>query len=158
MITKYAVGGSFRIPVFLKSVPEDPEEWLTSDSLVGVRHAFVNRYNCVPGSCSNCLTQQDTIIEGFVHLNEALAERSGLGTLEPEVVEPYPTRELHWRAVKSSGEAIELSELPSLGVTAIATRLGLPPGSMFPVPEERIHRHGITEGKPAGARSSDVEA
>ncbi|KAJ8091668.1 hypothetical protein AAF712_005919 [Marasmius tenuissimus] len=152
-VKKYEVGCSFAVPVFLGSVPDNSAEWLTCDHFVGAHHAFVNSS---PDRCGNCRTQQNITLEGFVHLNDAIVSMSGLNSLEPSVVEPYLTRELHWRAIKNSGEVIELSQLPSLEVTVIVTRLGLPPGSMFPVPEETRHCHGVTEGRPAGARSSDA--
>ncbi|KAF9267055.1 hypothetical protein L218DRAFT_716703, partial [Marasmius fiardii PR-910] len=95
----------------------------------------------------NCRTQQDLTLEGFVHLNDAIVNHAGLPSLDPSVVEPYLTRELHWRVVKVSGEAVELSQLPSLEVTVIATKLDLPPGSLFPVPTETRHCHGVTRGR-----------
>ncbi|KAG7085489.1 hypothetical protein E1B28_003052 [Marasmius oreades] len=143
-VKKYEVGSSFSVPIFLGSVPEHSGEWLTCDHFVGAHHAFVN------GSaerCANCRTQQNLTLEGFVHLNDAIIEHSGLHSLEPSVVEPYLTRELHWRVVKVSGDAVDLSQLPSLEVTVIATRLGSPPGAMFPVPQETRHCHGVTRGR-----------
>ncbi|KAL0064910.1 hypothetical protein AAF712_008166 [Marasmius tenuissimus] len=136
-VKKYEVGGSFSIPLFVGSVPENPEE-------------------CTPESCGNCLTRLDNIVEGFAHLNNALLTRSGLESLESSDVMPYLKENLHWRAAKASGEAIELSRLPSLEVEVTATRLTLPPGSIFPVAEETIIYHEITEGKQGGARSGEA--
>ncbi|KAF9252472.1 Di-copper centre-containing protein, partial [Marasmius fiardii PR-910] len=79
-VKKYEVGGSFSVPVFLGSVPENPAEWLTSDHFVGAHHAFVNSS---AGHCGNCRTQQDLTLEGFVHLNDAIVNHAGLPSLDP---------------------------------------------------------------------------
>ncbi|KAJ8073000.1 hypothetical protein PM082_019866 [Marasmius tenuissimus] len=152
-VKKYEVGVSFGIPLFVGSVPENLEEWLTSENFVGAQYTFVNS---TPESCGNCRTQQNVTIEGFVHLNDVLIRRSGLESLESSDVVPYLKENLHWRAIKASGEAIELSRLPSLEVEVTATRLTLPPGSIFPVAEETIIYHEITEGKQGGARSGEA--
>ncbi|KAK1227951.1 hypothetical protein PQX77_008996 [Marasmius sp. AFHP31] len=115
---KYEVGGSFIIPLFVGSVPENPEEWLTSENFVGAHYAFVNRQAPVlfavilrvtflleystPENCGNCRTRLDNLIEGFVHLNDSLLNRSGLESLEASDVEPYLKKNLHWRAIKVS--------------------------------------------------------
>jgi len=94
---KYELGSSFSVLIFLGQVPEDPEEWVTSPNYVGAHYAFVNRS---AARCANCTNQIDIIDEGFVHLNPAIAEHSGLGSFEPEVVHPYLEKELHWRVQK----------------------------------------------------------
>ncbi|KAJ8077639.1 hypothetical protein PM082_002072 [Marasmius tenuissimus] len=152
-VKKYEVGGSFSIPLFVGSVPENPEEWLTSENFVGGHYVFVNS---TPENCGNCLTRLDNIVEGFVHLNDALLTRSGLESLESSDVVSYLKKNLHWRAAKTSGEAIELSRLPSLEIEVTATRLTLPPGSIFPVAEETIIYPEITEGKQGGVRSGEA--
>ena len=91
---KYELGASFSVLIFLGQVPENPREWLVSPNYVGGHHAFVNS---AAGSCANCSNQQDLVVEGFVHLNYAIAQDSGLGSLEPNVVEPYLTHNLQWR-------------------------------------------------------------
>ncbi|TFK38852.1 tyrosinase [Crucibulum laeve] len=143
---KYELGCSFSVDLFLGEVPENPEDWLTSPNLVGSRHAFVNS---AAGHCENCRNQADIIVEGFVHLNNGIAKHSGLGTFDPAAVEPYLTRELHWRVQKVDGT---VANLESLEVSIIATPLSLPPGAMFPVPGEPRHHNGITYGKPGGCR------
>ena len=50
--------------------------------------------------CANCVSQADIVVEGFVHLNLPIAKLSGLGSLDPDVVEPYLTKELQWRVKK----------------------------------------------------------
>ena len=97
---KYELGTSFSVLIFLGPVPENPREWRISPNYVGGTHAFVNS---TAGRCSNCNNQRDLVTEGFVHLNDAIAEHSGLGSLDPSVVEPYLTHNLHWRVQKVCG-------------------------------------------------------
>jgi tyrosinase len=100
---KYELGGSFSVLIFVGEVPENPSQWRTSPSFVGIHAAFVNS---AASQCSNCRSQADIVIEGFVHLNSTLVRRSrsGLPSLEPNVVTPYLKNNLHWRiqAVRNS--------------------------------------------------------
>ncbi|KAJ7501098.1 tyrosinase [Mycena galericulata] len=150
-VKKYEVGGSFLVLLFLGSVPDDPKQWRTSSQFVGAHHVFANS---VPDRCANCRANRDAEVEGFVHLNDGIIEHSHLGSLEPDVVAPYLKQNLHWRVQKAGGEAVDLSNVPSLEVTVFATPLTFPPDSDFPVPGERQHHHGITEGRPGGSRGA----
>jgi tyrosinase len=94
---KYELGSSFSVLIFLGQVPENPREWRVSPSYVGGHHAFVSS---AASRCANCNNQQDLVIEGFVHLNRAIAQHSGLPSLDPDVVEPYLTNNMHWRVQK----------------------------------------------------------
>lgn len=94
---KYELGSSFTVLIFLGQVPENPREWRISPNYVGGQHAFVNSS---AGRCANCTSQQDLVVEGFVHLNNAIAQHSGLGSLDPDVIKPYLTHNLHWRVQK----------------------------------------------------------
>jgi tyrosinase len=96
-VKKYELGTSFSVLIFLGQVPENPREWRISPNYVGGHHAFVNSG---ASSCANCSNQQDLVVEGFVHLNHAIVQHSGLGSLEPAVVEPYLTHNLHWKVQK----------------------------------------------------------
>jgi tyrosinase len=91
---KYELGGSFAVLIFLGQVPNDPSQWRTAPTFVGSHHAFVNS---AASQCDNCREQADLVVEGFVHLNSAIAERSGLSSFDPSVVVPYLTQNLHWR-------------------------------------------------------------
>ena len=91
---KYELGTSFAVLIFLGEVPEDPAQWRTCRSFVGSHHAFVNS---AASQCDNCRNQADVVAEGFVHLNSAIAARSGLSSYEPHVVTPYLKDNLHWR-------------------------------------------------------------
>ncbi|KAJ7088152.1 photo-regulated tyrosinase [Mycena epipterygia] len=150
-VKTYEVEGSFSVLLFLGAVPEDPTQWRTSTNFVGGHHVFANS---VPDRCANCRTHPDAEAEGFVHMDEDIAEYSGLGSLEPNVVEPYLTHNLHWRVLKAGGQVVDLSSVPSLEVTVFATPLTLPTGSDFPVPGERRQCGGITHGRTGGCRSA----
>ena len=93
-VKKYELSGSFSVLIFLGEVPEDPEEWCTSPSFVGAHHVFVNG---AADQCDNCRSQEDLVVEGFVHLNLVIAELSGLPSYEPSVVHPYLRDNLSWR-------------------------------------------------------------
>ncbi|PBL03308.1 tyrosinase [Armillaria gallica] len=149
-VKKYALGGSFSVLIFLGEVPENPESWRTSPSFVGAHHAFVNS---AADQCENCRNQADLVIEGFVHLNTAIAKRSGLGSFEPAVVEPYLKRELSWRVQKVDRTAADLSDVPSLEVVVSATPLTLEPGAAFPTLGECHYHHRITAGRPGGSQA-----
>jgi tyrosinase len=143
---KYELGTSFSVLIFLGEVPEDPQQWRISQNYVGGTHAFVNS---AAGSCANCTNQREMVQEGFVHLNHAIAKLSGLGSLEPHVIEPYLTEALQWKVQQSNGD---VAELESLEVTVIATPLTYPLGAMFPVPGHAVRYHRITHGRPGGSR------
>lgn len=94
---KYEFGSSFSVLLFIGGVPENPEEWHVSPHFVGAHHAFVNS---VAGHCANCRNQGDIVVEGFVHLTQYILRHAGLPSLEPGIVEPYLTNQLHWRVQK----------------------------------------------------------
>ena len=161
---KYEYGTSFSVLIFLGRVPENPREWRSSPTYVGGHHAFVNS---AARRCANCSNQQDLVLEGFVHLNHAIAQLSGLGSLEPNVVEPYLTNNLQWRVLNVFSSFLfmfanacsllsqsngRVAELQSLEVAVIATPLSYPPGAIFPVQGQSHRYNGITHGKIGGSR------
>ncbi|KAA1471771.1 photo-regulated tyrosinase [Dentipellis sp. KUC8613] len=149
-VEQYAVGGSFSVLLFLGDVPSDPAQWHTSANFVGAQHAFVNG---VPERCENCRGQGDLVVEGFVHLDEGIAKlySGGPASLEPDVIKPYLSNELHWRVQKIDGTPVPLENVPSLEVVVIATPLSLDPGEIFPVPGDEVHHHDITRGRQGGS-------
>ncbi|KAF8188951.1 tyrosinase [Pholiota molesta] len=147
---KYEFGTSFSVLLFLGPVPEDSEQWLVSPNFVGAHHAFVNS---AAGHCANCRNQGDVTVEGFVHLTKYLSQHAGLPSLNPDVVEPYLTKELHWRVLKTDGS---VGQLESLEVSVYGTPMSFPDGAIFPVPGSRRHFHGITHGRAGGSRHAVV--
>jgi tyrosinase len=91
---KYELGGSYWVLIFLGEVPDDPSQWRSSPSFVGGHYVFANSS---AEQCANCREQGDVISEGFVHLNKAIAARSGLPSYEPSIVSPYLRENLNWR-------------------------------------------------------------
>jgi len=137
---QYDLGSSFTVLIFLVSVPDDIEEWLTSPNYVGSFSAFVD-----PTGGSHSPSN----IQGFVNLDDGIAKHSGQDTLDPNVVVPFLTNNLHWRVQKVDGT---VAELPSLEVVVIATPVSLPPGARFPVYGEPQPYPSITYGRPGGSR------
>ena len=94
----YELGTSFYVFIFLGEVPEDPEDWDISPSYVGTASAFVNG---AAKRCANCTNQGDIALKQFVHLDDAIARLAPeLGSLDPDVVEPYLKDALKWRVQK----------------------------------------------------------
>ena len=94
---KYELSTSFSVLIFLGQVPSNSREWRVCHNFVGAHHAFVNS---AASMCANCTDQHDIVVEGFIHLNNAIVQHSGLGSLEPNVVEPYLTNNLNWKVQK----------------------------------------------------------
>ena len=94
---KFELGCSYSVIIFLGHVPDDPTDWQVSPNYVGSHYAFVNS---VAEGSEDSRKKADVVIEGFVHLNQAIIRRSGLHSLEPEAVVPYLTKYLHWRVLK----------------------------------------------------------
>ncbi|PPQ98988.1 hypothetical protein CVT26_014415 [Gymnopilus dilepis] len=143
---KFEVAQSFCVYLFLGTPPEDSTQWGLCHNFAGSYFAFVNSK---AEQCANCVGQADIVVEGFVHLNRAIAKHSGLASLDSEVIEPYLKEALHWRVLKVDGQPIDLR---SLEVSVYTTPLSYPSGAMFPVPGQRRHCRGVTHGRPGGCR------
>ncbi|VDC02339.1 unnamed protein product [Peniophora sp. CBMAI 1063] len=154
-VKKYEVGASFSVLFFLgksAEIPEDPSAWRSSPIFVGGHHVFVNT---VAGHCANCRNQRELVVEGYVHLDRAIArDGSSLGSFEPRVIVPYLKDNLQWRVQKNHGPAVALDQLPSLEITVAATPLTLEAGAQFPTPGETHFYPEITAGRPGGAREN----
>ncbi|KAH9980083.1 hypothetical protein BGW80DRAFT_1220970 [Lactifluus volemus] len=147
----HELGQSFSVLIFLGDVPDDPSQWMKAPSYVGSHVAFVSSAAEQYGN-----SQSDTVSEGFVHLNSALARRSGLPSFEPHVVSPYLRENLHWRIKAVDRSAVSLDQLPSLEVTVASTPMTKPPGSIFPVAGRPQYHHHITHGRQGGARHAQA--
>ncbi|KAF9023673.1 hypothetical protein BDZ89DRAFT_955396, partial [Hymenopellis radicata] len=140
-LDKFELGCSFSVIFFLGEVPTDPEDWLCCDTLVGTHNVLV-----YPGPAAN---SRKFLMKGGVRLDYAIAQRSGLSSLEPSVVEPYLAQALQWRVRKTDGTP---AELKSLEVYVLCTPLSYPPGDIFPVAGETCRYNSITYGRPGGSR------
>ncbi|PBK75696.1 hypothetical protein ARMSODRAFT_1079899 [Armillaria solidipes] len=144
-LNAHELNGSYSVLIFLGDVPDDPHLWMSSPSYVGGHSAFV----------SSTVDQPAVITQGFVHLSSWIAEKSGLGSFDPSVVEPYLKDKLSWRAQMAGGTAVSLSKVTSLEVTVLATPLTLEPGVVFPVPGKTQFYPSITAGRIGGSHSSE---
>ena len=162
---KYELGTSFFVFIFLGEVSKNPLEWCVSPNYVRGHHAlaFINSFS---DSCANCISQQDLVEEGFVHLKYAIARHLGLGSLEPNTLELYLTDNLQWRVQKVFSSFLfmfsnacsllfqadgEVAELQTLEVSVFGTPLSLPQGTFFPVPEQACHFNRIMHSKAGGS-------
>jgi len=107
---KYELGDGYIVLIFLGQVPDDPSHWRTCPSFVGAHVAFVNTE---AEQCDNCRDQAELVVEGFVHLNAAIAKQSGLSSFDPSVITPYLRDNLHWRvqAVRSLQSSLGVSKI-----------------------------------------------
>jgi len=142
---KHELGGSYWVLIFLGEVPDDPKQWRTCPSFVGGHYVFVSS-----------VERGDTVSEGFVHLNNAIASRSGLSSYDPDVVVPYLKDNLEWRIEAANRTAVDFSRLPSLEVTVSSTHLTYTPGTSFPDAGEPHYHNHITYGRPGGAHHAQA--
>lgn len=139
------LGRSFSILVFIGPVPEDPSQWLESPDLVDVEHVFANS---AATACANCRHQVETVSEGFVHLNDFIAQHHPeLGSFDEDTIKPFLKDNLSWKTVDTRGEPVEIS---SLEVTTLCTPLSWDVNADFPTAGECRFHHDITEGKVGG--------
>ncbi|KAH9989736.1 tyrosinase [Russula compacta] len=144
---KSELASSFAVLIFLGDVPDDPLKWRTSPSFIG---AHVGLVNSVPYKCANCIEQAGTVVEGFVHLNRAIAKRSDISSYDPSVVAPYLKKNLHWRIQGADRMLIDFDQLPSLEVTVAEALLSLAPGVSLPTRGDPQYHYHITSGKAGG--------
>ncbi|KAG9042400.1 hypothetical protein FS837_010910 [Tulasnella sp. UAMH 9824] len=146
-VNKYAAGCSFSVLIFLGPVPEDLAQWCTSESYVGAQHVFTNSQ---AEQCENCRNTAEAQIEGFVHLNNAIAARSGLDSFDPEVVEPYLKENLAWRILK-------VGTVPAANFQKsrrCKSSSSLHPWDSMKHAGTGRHCHEITEGQPGDVAGS----
>jgi hypothetical protein len=89
---KFEVDVGFSLFVFLGEVPHDPRLWLFDP-------AFCGTFDVLGGDVPN-KDQAELILNGAIHLNYKILERSGKKSLEPDVVVPYLKDNINWGIVK----------------------------------------------------------
>jgi len=95
---KYGFKGSFVVHVFMGPFTEDYRQRPFDPNLVGSLHVFAT--NIETTGCANCKkgAEQNLAVTGSVPLTSALLERiAEVGSLEPQLVEPYLKQNMHWR-------------------------------------------------------------
>jgi tyrosinase len=93
---EFELGGSFSVLIFVGTVPDDPKQWLTSPSCVGIHDVYAGSAPHDSDSRGDCE------VEGYVRLKGGLLEQLGASELTPDVVVPYLKSELHWRVLNVS--------------------------------------------------------
>jgi tyrosinase len=160
-VEKYALNGSFSTYIFLGPVPSDSSEWYSSPSFVGSDSVFSDHQalgvqSDGVGHCANCQQQAAArvVVEGFVHLNTALARRiadpdENITSFEPVDVVPYLKEHLSWRVLSGHNAPIAAAGIPSLDVEVSATPMWIRHG-------DKIRSYGqpeffpeVTEGRNA---------
>ncbi|KAJ7839882.1 photo-regulated tyrosinase [Mycena leptocephala] len=160
-VEKYALNGSFSTYIFLGPVPSDSSEWYSSPSFVGSDSVFSDHQalgvqSDGVGHCANCQQQAAArvVVEGFVHLNTALARRiadldENITSFEPVDVVPYLKEHLSWRVLSGHNAPIAAAGIPSLDVQVSATPMWIRHG-------DKIRSYGqpeffpeVTEGRNA---------
>ena len=92
---RHALGSNYTVLIYLGEPPASPDDWRSSPNLVGSHAVLKGGFGGGDGE----------IIEGFVHLNKALAERHILSESEGHI-EAYIKDKINWRILKVSvGEA-----------------------------------------------------
>ncbi|KAJ7871304.1 hypothetical protein B0H13DRAFT_1895798 [Mycena leptocephala] len=160
-VEKYALNGSFSTYIFLGPVPSDSSEWYSSPSFVGSDSVFSDHQalgvqSDGVGHCANCQQQAAArvVVEGFVHLNTALARRiadpdENITSFDPVDVVPYLKEHLSWRVLSGHNAPIAAAGIPSLDVQVSATPMWIRHG-------DKIRSYGqpeffpeVTEGRNA---------
>ena len=114
---RFALDGSFILNFFLGDFDPNAEgtQWLHEPNLAGSSAIFASPLARIEnGHCENCAAQKDSGMKYYdtVGLTQALLqywktgeEACGLRvtSLEPDVVVPFLTRNLHWRVVDVRG-------------------------------------------------------
>ncbi|KAG5650463.1 hypothetical protein H0H81_012174, partial [Sphagnurus paluster] len=150
---KFELRESFVVHLFLKPPPEDPIEWIGADGHVGSHYVFVNSSF---DQCANCVERKQTINEGFIQLNTAIAKYSDLNSYDIEVVAPYLKEALEWRVQKADLRTpIPTVNLPSLEIEIMSARVHVagPFGNNIPIESDVKIHPDITAGRPGGARA-----
>ena len=158
------LGGSFSVLIFIGMVPDDPKQWGSSPSCVGIHDVYVGK------TSRDNASQEEAEVEGFVALNEGLLKHYGVNELTPNVVVPFLKNELHWRVQNVSCMFMYLlrspcpdfpssfqmkgveAHLQSLEVVVLATPTLRVPGETFPSFGEPHFYHDVTHGRPGGSR------
>ncbi|KAG8798511.1 hypothetical protein FRC16_007116 [Serendipita sp. 398] len=98
-------------------------------------------------------------VGGTIPLTGALVQSVQEGRvpdLTPEHVAPFLRKELHWRVQRADGSVIELSEIPSLKISAVHFLVTLPDAiDKFPERGEGEEVLSVTTGRLGGAGEED---
>jgi len=158
-VEKYAVKSTFFVHVFLGDFTPDHTKWGEDPNLVGTHVIFANNANFT--GCENCLSANEArkLVTGTIPLTGALGDKLGqekVAHLEPETVEPYLKKNLHWRIQKHDDTPIDRTAVPSLKISVGHAVVEVPDSvDKFPAWGSIDLSLGITTGRPGGAEDAD---
>lgn len=113
-MSRYALNGSFIVYFFMGDFNDNPGVWLHDPHLAGSSSIFASPRTTIDSqACANCANKEASGLKYYdtVGLTQALLMywKSGepvnelkVTSLEPEVVVPFLTENLHWRVVDVS--------------------------------------------------------
>lgn len=154
---KHGLSQTFRVYVFLGDFNPDPTTWPTEYNVVG-RFTVLGRGGT--SQCEKCRQDQEDelVVTGTVPLTSALLQdivEGQLPSLEPEVVEPYLAKNLHWRVTVFDGSEKPRDEVPGLKVSVVSTKVRIGDDGV-PIYSGEYESHpNITDGRPAGLGADD---
>ena len=156
---KFTLSGPFDILFFIGDFAPTARKWFRDKNMIGT---VFNWANADVEACPNCRVQAGggLTIAGGVQLTHSLLDliKSGklvngsrLESLEPEVVVPFLTRNLHWRILDSFGQERQREEIAGLKVQVMERLVLLPllEGDVS-VYEDYTVQADITHGRPGG--------
>lgn len=80
-------------------------------------------------------------------------------SLEPEVVVPFLTANLHWRIISASGASVPVESVSSLKVKVYSDTVALPQRvTEAPVFGAKVAHIEVTNGRPGGLSAGEQEA
>jgi tyrosinase len=159
---KYAFNGPYAVHVFMGEFSADPEARQSDRDLVGSVVVFAN--DIATTGCKSCHqnAKQGMVVTGAVPLTTALIERiDEVGSLDPADVEPYLTKNLHWRIHRYEVAAhpnVDRREAPGVlvAVTSVVVEHPTTPDAL-PVYKDWNPIPGLTAGRPTGADPTTAE-
>jgi len=158
---KYEFNGPFMVHVFMGDFTENYLERPFDPNLVGTWAVFAA--DVATTECENCKTNADKnlIVTGSIPLTSALLERlDEVGSLDPDHVVPYLTKNLHWRIHHSTGqhENIDRNTVSNVNFSVTSVLVDHPDApDALPIYHDWNPLPTITAGRPTGATPDDCE-
>lgn len=154
---KMVLGGSYFVHVFLGQPAADPASWSSQPELVGDYVVFTNKSPSKPDAGNVC-KKKDNLVSGSVFLTQALLNQiAAVGSLNPDDVVKYVKKNIQWRISDMNDVPIDVSSVCDLKISVSAAQVTLPSGgAILPTYGDYVKYTKITQGKPAGANTTDA--
>lgn len=121
---KQALNSTFFIDLFLGDAPTDTTTWSYASNLVGTMSVFAS-----PGGAMAGMDMSAGHTSGTIPLTSALAQKVGSGelaSLEPQDVEPYLLKNLHYGIIMADGLVVEPEDVAGLGIMIVSSCVQVP--------------------------------